>query len=60
MEGKNFKELVGKKVFIQVRDNWHYTGTILCVGDEWVKMRDKFDKIVMIEISEIKFVREEG
>ena len=62
MEWKEFKD---KKVFIKLKDGGVYNGVILDVDDSdqpliWIKLLDKYNKVVTFVHSEIiKIVEEE-
>jgi len=51
------KDLIGKKVFIEISGGRFYNGIINEVNDNLISMIDKFDEPVFISISEIKFVQ---
>ncbi len=54
------KELVGKKVYVELISGRKYTGTITSVFAGHVHIIDKFDKFVMFSIEEIKLLEEKN
>ena len=52
------KELIGKKIFIEITGRRFYNGFIQLVTDSHIFIKDKFQEEVMIAISEIKFLQE--
>jgi len=58
MKEEELNDFKNKTIFIVLRNNFHYTGEILSSGEEFVKIRDKFGGIVLINIDEIKSIEE--
>jgi len=55
----DYNQFIGKKVIIVLSNQMRFTGVISSVGDEYIKIVDKFDKIVYIVRSNICSVEEE-
>jgi len=54
-----WEKLKGKKVKIFLKiNNIIYHGTVICSGDDYIKILDKFDNPVLIPISNIVSVEE--
>lgn len=58
-----FKEMIGKKVYLKLKNERNYTGIITHVNDSklpitWISMIDKFGKKVMFCDSEIEVIEE--
>lgn len=47
------KELIGKKVYVVLRSERKYTGTIQTINDKIITLIDKYNEVVMFNISEI-------
>ena len=56
MEWKNW---IKKKVFIVLKNNRQYSGTVLSIDDGWISLIDKFGSSVMITLSEVKLIEED-
>ncbi len=54
---EKIKEVIGKKVFIELQGGRYYNGVINEVNDNMISMTDKFNQPVFIAISEIKFLQ---
>ena len=52
------KKLIGKKVFLQITGDRIYNGIINEVSNEMIQLTDKYDELIFIAISEIKFIQE--
>jgi len=60
----DWKYFVGRKVYIILKNNRTYSGTVLEVDDElppivWIVLLDKYDKRVTFCTGEIKSLQEE-
>ena len=58
------KEMVGKKVFVKLKNSRRYSGKLLSVDDpnspvQFVNIMDKFDRPVCFAIGEIKLIQVE-
>jgi len=58
MKEEELNDFKGKKVFVVLRNNFHYTAEILSSGEEFVKIKDKFGGVVLLNIDEIKSIEE--
>ena len=56
MEKKDLVNLEGKKIKVVLNNNFFYECKILSIGTDYIKIRDKYDKIVFITIQEIKLL----
>ena len=45
------KEYVNKKVKVELTNGYYYEGLVLSSGEDYIKIRDKFDKLVLIRIN---------
>jgi len=64
MEDENIRQIIGKKVYIELNSGRKYTGIIKDVDRKesntiFIYMNDKFDELVIFPISEIKFLEVE-
>lgn len=63
-EGKkdktNLKNYVNSKVKIILSNQMHYNGLVLSAGEEYIKIRDLYDKEVIISIKHICSIQKEG
>ena len=58
------KDLIGKKVFVILKNNRQYTGVVNEVHDSgngliFIDMTDKFGKVVVFSLAEIELIEEE-
>jgi small nuclear ribonucleoprotein (snRNP)-like protein len=58
MERRDWKELIGKTIFVKLKSNYQYSGKVTEVVDTgdnliWVHMKDKFNKLVVFLTVEI-------
>lgn len=51
-------ECVNKKVKIDLDSKIYYSGLVLSVGEDYIKIRDKRDEIVFISLKNIVSIRE--
>lgn len=51
------KEMIGKKVFLEVTGRRFYNGIIESVSDEHIVFKDKYNEELIIAITEIKFLQ---
>lgn len=51
------KEMIGKKVFLEITGRRFYNGIIQNVTETHIVMKDKFNEELIIAISEIKFLQ---
>ena len=63
MEG--IKNMVGKRVYVILKNNRQYSGTVNEVHDSgngliFVDITDKFGKVVVFYLAEIELIEEEG
>jgi len=49
---------IDRKIKIILKNNFTYVGKVLSSGEDFVKIKDKYQKIVFISINEIKVVEE--
>ena len=56
----DWKEWIGKRIFVKLRDGSVYTGIVKDVDNEWFKITDKFSEAVTFPISEILKIKEES
>lgn len=56
---EKFKELEGKKVFIELKTGRRYSGVIQTVENDFVKILDKYKMLVYIDSDEIRVCQEE-
>jgi len=56
------REMVGRRVYVELNSNRKYTGTILDVDEtlSLIKLKDKFDNIIWISFAELKLLQEES
>jgi small nuclear ribonucleoprotein (snRNP)-like protein len=54
------KKLIGKKVFLQISGNRMYNGIIQEISEDMIQMTDKYNELIFIAISEIKFIQEKS
>lgn len=57
---EKFKELEGKKVFIETKSNRRYSGIIIEVDNGLIKLLDKYDTTVYIDAEDINLLQEEN
>lgn len=53
------KEFEGKRVYVLLKSNRNYTGTVLSVNDSFLILNDKFGNRVSISISDIEVLEEQ-
>jgi len=53
-------EYVGKKVKIDLINSQYYSGIVLSAGDDYIKIRDKNEKLVFIVLKNVISIREAG
>ena len=51
-------EYIGKKVKIDLTNGQYYAGFVLSSGDDYVKIRDKNDKLVFLRLDNVISIRE--
>jgi len=54
-----WKEWIGKKVFVKLLSGDCYTGTCLEIDDSFLKLLDKYNNEVTVNISQINKIVEE-
>jgi hypothetical protein len=54
----NFGELQGKKVRIITKRGYTYICKIISWGSDFLKIRDKYDKMIFLSTSEIDIIEE--
>ncbi|KKK54581.1 hypothetical protein LCGC14_3083270 [marine sediment metagenome] len=57
---EKFKELEGKRVFIELKTGRRYSGVIQTVENDFVKILDKYKMLVYIDSAEIRVCQEEA
>ena len=60
MNEENLNEFLGKRVFIILKSDRHYTGLVNALEDKTLYLIDKFNHIVFIDINEISSIEEKG
>lgn len=53
------KEFEGKKVFIELKSRRRYSGKVKVVENDFLKLLDKYNQLVFINIAEINIISEE-
>jgi len=53
-------EYIGKKVKIDLVNGQYYAGLVLSSGEDYIKIRDKNEKLVFIILKNIISIREVG
>lgn len=53
-------EYVGKRVVVDLNNGFFYTGIVLSAGEDYIKIRDKNDKLVFINLTNVVSIREVG
>ena len=53
-------EYVEKKVKIDLNNGQYYSGLVLSSGENYIKIRDKNDKLVFINLINVVSIRETG
>jgi len=51
-------EYIGKKVKIDLINGQYYSGLVLSAGEDYIKIRDKNEKLVFIVLKNIISIRE--
>jgi len=51
-------EYVGKKVKVDLTNGQYYAGWVLSSGEDYIKIRDKNDKLVFIVLKNVISIRE--
>lgn len=51
-------EYDGKRVKIELRNGFYYKGLVLSSGEDYIKIRDKEDKMIFIRVDNIVFIKE--
>jgi small nuclear ribonucleoprotein (snRNP)-like protein len=59
-EKMEVNEYVGKKVKIDLVNGQYYSGKILSAGEDYVKIRDKNDNMVFVNLSHVISIKEVG
>jgi len=52
------KEYEGKKVKIDLDNGQYYAGLVLSSGEDYIKIRDKNDKLVFVNLKNVISIRE--
>ena len=60
-----WKQLEGKKVYVETNSNRKYQGIVKEVSDadavnRFIYLKDKYNEIIIISISDIKLIQEES
>ena len=54
----DFKIYEGKRVKIVLLNNYIYQGLVLSAGEDWIRMRDKYDELKLISTKSIATLEE--
>lgn len=54
------KEWINKRVFVMLENNRVYNGMVIKFEGRWITIIDKFDKLIMLNLSDIKILQEES
>ena len=55
----DWNDWIGKRVYLVLKNNRVYTGTVLSSDESFLKIKDKFDKEVVISILDIAVIQDE-
>jgi len=47
------KEYVNKRVKVELVNGYYYEGLVLSSGEDYIKLRDKYDKLVFIRLDSV-------
>ena len=53
-------EYVNKRVKVDIDNGFYYTGIVLSCGEDYIKIRDKRDKLVLISLKNVISIVEVG
>jgi len=53
-------EYDGKRVKVDLTNGQYYSGLVLSAGEDYIKIRDKNDKLVFINLKNVISIREVG
>jgi hypothetical protein len=56
----DMSEYKNKKVKIDLDNGFYYSGLVLTLGEDYISIRDKNDKLVFVNIKNIVSIREVG
>jgi len=54
-----WKEWIGKRIFLILNSNHNYTGEVIDADENFISIIDKFGIKISINISDIKIIKEE-
>ena len=54
------KEWINERVFVMLENNRVYNGMVIKFEGRWITIIDKFDKLIMLNLSDIKILQEES
>jgi small nuclear ribonucleoprotein (snRNP)-like protein len=55
----DWNDWIGKRVYLVLKNNRVYTGTVLSSDEGFLKIKDKFNKEVVINVSDITVIQDE-
>lgn len=55
----DWKERIGKRVYIILKSERRYQGIVLSVDEHFIQLKDKFNKEVAISLTDIAVVQNE-
>jgi len=55
----DWHDWIGKRVYIILKGERRYQGIVLTVDDDFIKLRDKFEKEVVISLTDIAVIQNE-
>jgi len=55
----DWEDWIGKRVYIILKGERRYQGTVLSIDDNFIKLRDKFEKEVVISLTDIAVIQNE-
>jgi len=58
-EKMDWHDWKGKRVYIILKGERRYQGIVLSIDDDFIKLRDKFEKEVVISLSDIAVIQNE-
>ena len=53
-------EYLNKKVKVGLINGYYYEGLVLSAGEDYIKLRDKFDKLVFVNLKNVISIVEVG
>ena len=52
-------EYINKKVKVDLNNGQYFSGLVLSAGEDYIKIRDKNDRLVFINLKEVISIRED-